>query len=54
MIAEGIETPSCSVRGRIRRERKVEQQFCDIIADVEGRCKGVFDNRKREVATFVG
>jgi hypothetical protein len=53
VVAECIEAPSRGVRCQIRREREVEEQLCEIIADVETCREGVLDNRKSEVAPFM-
>jgi hypothetical protein len=54
VVAECIEAPSRGVRCQIRCESEIEEQLCEIIADIEARREGVFDYRKSEVAPFVG
>ena len=52
VVAKRVKSPSRGVRSRVRRQRKVVQQLCDVITDVDTLSEGVFNLGKREVAPF--
>jgi hypothetical protein len=52
VIAQCIETPGCSIRTWVCREREVIQQLRDVFADVKACQESVLDGGEREVATL--